>query len=388
MNYSNRRRRYRKYIGMRGGYKMPLIKNTAKQVLYEKAIPAVVTYAGVETRKRFPRATQFADKMFGNPFEQVLLQYLADNRSKTGSTIPGVGVITTPFSKSFYAKATNKGTGITRSTYTVGKSRGIPRNVANLGYKCNRVVSDTGSNFSLSNPDGNTRGITEFVSLTAGVMAIYQIQFPSSLHVLTPLAKLYMANMKSVITVTSATNINVSLRVYEMVSKIDTNDANYRTPVSAWSTGLDEKVGLSVPSTYSLIGIYPSMSDYLREYWHIDAYYDIELPAGQSHIHTSTYNINKVFPACRWANRASTSTIAGLTRSYLFVLSTTPVHDSVVETNVSLGVGKVDINITQNSEFWAVPASDSQLSWTVTGDAVTTAEVVSDADLSETGLVN
>lgn len=388
MNYSNRRRRYRKYLGIRGGLRMPLVKNTTKQFIVDKAIPAGVTYAGAQARQRFPKATQFADRMFGTPFEQALLRFIADNKSKTGTTIPGVGVITTPSSKSFYAKVTNKGTGLTRSTYTVGRSLNVPRSVVNVGYKCNRVIFDTDSNFSISNSNGNNRGVYEFVSLTAGYLSSFQTQFPSSVHALTPLAKLYMSNTKSIVSITSATNINVSLRIYELVSKIDTNVANYKTPVSAWSTGLDEKVGSATTSSYTLIGMYPSMSDYLREYWHIDAYYDVELPAGQSHVHTSTYNVNKMIPACRWSNHGTTSTIAGVTRAYLFVLSTTPVHDATTETNVSLGVGKVDINITQNFEFWAVPESDSQLSWLITGDAITTAEVVSDSDLTETGLVN
>lgn len=377
----------RKITKYRGGF----IPGAGRYVRTAASVAAPVMIKKARTSAKYGKYVSLMDRLAGRPVEKLVNSFLTGKATPSGFILPKLGVITTPGQKSRYSKVTNKGTGITRSKYVSGMAKPIPKDLYNVAYKQTYVLSNGDANFTVPNTgstSSTTRGIASYGFLSAGYVDTLVAQFPASTTAKSQLGSFYFGSTKSILTVTSATNINCTLRVYECVARRDTNISTYNNPVSAWQNGIDQTIGGSTTSTYSLLGVYPSSSPFFREYWHVENYFDIDLAAGGTHIHTSTYNVNTVYPNCLYANHGSTSTMAGLTRYYLFVLSGTPVHDSTNENNVSLGGAKVDVNIVQTHEYYSMPFTDEGLHTNIAGDAITTAEVIADADLTEVGILN
>lgn len=383
------RRRYSNYklSKYRGGGFFSAVGKVAKRAV-STVTPLLVRKA---RNSKYRKYVNMADTLLGQPVEKALGDAFSRFSTSSGLVIPKIGVLTSPKIKSSYFKINNMGTGITRSKYTSGTSVPVPKSIYNNAYKQTFVLSDIDSNFTVPNTgttSSTTRGVAQYGFLEVGDITTLVAQFPASATASSQLGSFYFGGTKSVLTVTSATNLNCSLRVYECVAKRDTNIAQYRTPVDAWSNGLDQTIGGSTTSTYSVLGMYPSSSPFFREYWHVENYFDIDLAAGGTHVHTSTYNVNSTYPNCLYANHGSTSTMNGLTRYYLFVLSGTPVHDSTNENNVQLGGAKVDVNIVQTYEYYSIPFTDEGLHTVVVGDTITTAEVLTDSSFTESGVIN
>jgi len=372
------------YRGASTALKNPAVRDYMTGISY-RAANAVSSYLPQKFNSRVKKIT-------GRTTASWIQGLAGKFMGKSAVIIPGIGVLKNPYSKSAYQKITNKGTGITTTNYVSGTTQQIPKSVEKNAYKQQYVVSSTGENFPLSNTGAasyTTRGVAQYVHMDDADLNAFATLLPSNTDAKSDLATMYMSSCKSVISMTSSTNMNVSVRIYECVSKKDTNIATYRTPEVAWQNGIDQTVGTSDTNSYKNIGVYPSMSPFFRDYWHVDGYYDVELAAGASHIHKSTYNINSYVPFSWFRNHGGSAATSGLTRAYLFVLSTTPIHDASNEDAIALGKGKVDINIVNTYEFYGIPFTDEGLSYDLGSDSIaTTQELVTDSDFIETGVVN
>jgi len=391
-------RRYRRIRRLRGGF----LLNGKPNVSLSRRMPTATDYmdslakkgayaVGSLVGKRYPRASAWAYKATGMTPGDMLFSFYNKFKSNTGFVVPGLGVLKRPSTSSSYSKITNKGTGLTTTKYSCGIPTSIPKSLDKNAYKQQYVVSSAGENFPVDNisaSSATTRGVGQYLHLDDTDLTTFANLLPANTDAKSDLATMYMASAKSIVTITSASNMNMSLRIYECVSKKDTNIATYRTPEDAWKNGIDQMVGTSDSNSYKNIGVYPSMSPFFRDYWHVDSYYDIELAAGSSHVHKSNYNINSYVPFSWFRNHGGSAVTSGLTRAYLFVLSTTPVHDSTSEAAIALGRGKVDINILTTYEFYGIPFTDEGLSYDLGSDVVTTAEIVTDSDFIETTVVN
>lgn len=388
MAYSRKASKMTRY---RGGFTPSFRRKASSFVKRAASVGGSLLMRRARSNPRYRQAFSIADAIAGQPVESAISGLLKGHTTSSGVVLPKLGVLTSPRLKSSYFKITNNGTGITRTRYDSGSAKPVPKSIYTNAYKQTYVLSDGDSNFTVPNSGimpNATRGVAQY-----GFLEILDLKnligaFPSSVTSKSPLGSFYFGNTKSVMSITSATNLNCSLRVYECVAKRDTNISYYRTPIDAWSRGIDETVGSSTSTTYTSIGVYPSTSPIFREFWHVENYFDIDLAAGGTHIHTSTYHVNSTIPNCLVSEHGDTSAMAGVTRYYLFVLSGTPVHDSANENNVALGSVKVDVNIVQTYEYYSIPFTDEGLVTSLSSDLITTGEVVTDSDFIETQIIN
>lgn len=300
---------------------------------------------------------------------------------------PGVGVVLSGKFKTPFKRVVNRGTGITKTSHSVGGYR-VPNYVKSFGQKQTYVRSNSGDNFTISNTSSLQNGVAEAPAFRSGFLQTMVSALPTGQNDKGPTGTVYLGKMSSKLLITSASNINCHLRIYECVCKHDTDNVNYRTPIQAWSAGLDQGLGTVGVNDYLSIGVYPSHSVFFREYYHVESVHDIELAAGGSHIHESNYNISSFMNTCRFQNHSSTANIAGLTRYRLMVLSSTPIHDSVTEDNVALGLVTIDVTNQETYEWFGLPSSENQMVLDLSSDAITTAEAVADADYIEVPVVN
>jgi len=385
------------YRSGRGGWSSGagIIRSTRKLVNNPafKAIAMPVIKSGYNKfAQKNPGAAKIIDIVA--PTAKRVLNAIETTSGNTFTTSTKGGFMPIPGAKAGYARALNKGTGLSTTNYTFGKAINIPKGVRTNGYKCNYIVSNVDENFNIENPSTVFKGVKQYITandatLQALITAIGSDATIINVSTSDETANMYLSNISSEITITSATNLNCSLRIYECVAKRDTNIANYRTPIDAWKNGIDKAEGSQDDTFYQAIGIYPSNSPFFRDYWIVDAYYDVPLGAGKTHIHKSTYNTNMTIPYSFILNHGGSAVLSGLTRAYLFVLSSSPIHDSTNESNVALGLANVDINIVQNYEYYAIPYSSQRFTFSLGSDAIANSpEVVADSDLSEVAVVN
>ncbi len=328
------------------------------------------------------------DAIAGKPIEKMLFDAFAKHATGSGLVIPKLGVLTSPLIKSRYLKVKGRGTGITRSIYTSGRAMPIPKTLYKTAYRQIFVKSDQEANFSVpvtGVTSTSTHGVAEYGFLRVGELKTLIKEFPDGVYSKSALGSFYFSNVKSVLSITSATNINCSVRVYECTAKRDTSVSQYVTPEESWSSGLYATTGRAQRDAYTNLGMYPGNSEFFRNYWHVENYIDIDMQSGSSHVHTSTYNINSSFPNCLFHyQRDPKATIAGLTRYYLIVLTGTPVHDADNPSLVGMGSAKVDVNVTQTFEYYANPFTDEGLAFNVASDDIGTQDVVTETTIKET----
>lgn len=387
MAYTNRRRRgYSRVVRIRGGSNPVGISKVNTPSYGGFSVPNLIATARILgsafrfiAPKKYEAFRRFAQTPAGAA--------ISDFAKKTLGAQPGVGVVISTAFKTPLRRVINKGTGVTKTSHVIGTYT-VPDRVKANGLKTTYVRSNTGDNFALANTSAVFNGVAELPTLRAGVLQTIITGFPSGQYSTGQTGHFYIGKVHTKMTVTSATNLNCRLRIYECVARQDNSNTSYITPIAAWSNGLDASLGTISATDYQSIGVYPSHSVFFREFFHVEQMYDIELAAGGSHVHESHYNISTVFANCRVQNYSTSHNIAGLTRFRLLVLSSTPIHDAVNEDNVALGVVTVDINNQETYEVYALPSSENQMTLDLLADIVTTAEVVTDSSISETGIVN
>lgn len=332
--------------------------------------------------------------MGGAAFDAIF----GDAKGEHNLILPGLGTIPWKVTRSVGPqKIANKGSGLTRSTYTAGRNKMSSWVKEGQKYIYNSILDVNAFNLKTTVP---YNGVTSSSMLVNGELVSASLKMfggsgatttPSSSSYLSMEGRtgdIYLKEAKRILKITSATNLNCSLRVYELVARKDALSSQFTNPVTAWADGVDAAFGVNSSVDYKAPGIYPGHSKYFRVYWAIDKVIDIQLAAGASHEHVSTYNLNYLMPNCTIALDASANVYAGVTRAYLFVLSSTPVHDSVTEANVNLGIASVDIYISQTLEYYGKAGKSTVINFEFSQDAVTTGNVIADADIGEEAIVN
>lgn len=133
---------------------------------------------------------------------------------------------------------------------------------------------------------------------------------------------------------------NVFLRLYEVTARRDfystsasTGDYSKAvwTPLGAFDQGLMDCTS-STSNAANELGNHPFMSRLFTEMWKIDKVYHIELGAGRSHKHVSSYDVKKFVNEPRSSRN---SMLGGITRGLLIVAYGAPVVDGTTNTLVS-----------------------------------------------------
>lgn len=312
--------------------------------------------------------------------------------------IPGSGVLV---GKSMYQTLANKGTGITYTTTNIGVNKPNKRWIRD-GQKYIFRRMNGNSCFKIKNNQGGySNGLKSYNYLNrewiATCVGHYYTGSGSTadktqdayLGQTSRTADMYIHSCKSTVRITSATNLNVTLRIYDLTARFDTSNANVTSPQTAFEYGIDAAFGTNSVLTAGEEGVYPSHSKYFRDVWAVNKFTDISLKAGGSHVHTVNRNIHHVFPLWKQALITDQEHIySGLTGAFLFVLIPTPVHDQSNEDNVGLGTGSVDVVISTTIETYGKTASSTVINTENSEDLVTIAKLMVDNDLKDYTIEN
>lgn len=144
------------------------------------------------------------------------------------------------------------------------------------------------------------------------------------------------------------------LTIYEIEPRFHMSSAIL--PALYWQLGLHQQSDTTT-DYYTFAYEKPFKSKLFCCYFKVMKSIEIELGAGQSHKHSSTYHINKPLHGCLCNSAASFGTLKGFTKYRMYVVSGTPVNDSNVSLvgNVSTSTVALDVvnNITYNFTYAA-----------------------------------
>lgn len=152
--------------------------------------------------------------------------------------------------------------------------------------------------------------------------------------------RLYIDKFTSEFLFSNLDSNNVFIRLYECTARRDfysttasTGDYSKAiwTPLGSFDQGLVDVSGSSTNAANEL-GNHPFMSRLFTEMWKIDKVYHIELGAGRSHKHVSSFDIKKFVNEPRSSRN---SMLGGITRGILIIAYGAPVVDGTTNTLVS-----------------------------------------------------
>lgn len=152
--------------------------------------------------------------------------------------------------------------------------------------------------------------------------------------------RLYIEKFSSEFLFSNLTSTNTFLRLYEVTARRDfysttasTGDYSKAiwTPLGAFDQGLIDCTS-SASNAANELGNHPFMSRLFTEMWKIDRVYHIELGAGRSHKHVTSYDVKKFVNEPRTSRN---SMLGGITRGILIIAYGAPVVDGTTNTLVS-----------------------------------------------------
>lgn len=350
----------------------------------------------------------------GLPSPKDVLKEVVD-KSKEYMGIPKkINDVRNDKDKAPYKRVVNKGTGITRTIHKSGKSQPLPKKLKSVGISYKTVIADQAEDYFTISTDpaanglantfiGTINGIGNQIYLTAGDLkaGLDDLNSHVSYEYLTDLnSNFYIRDFTSTTRITSASNANCTLRIYELVARRNVPYVYASTPLEAWKYGIDIHGGVVSAGTTANTqpdggtlyqrGIYPSHSKVFKHFWKVEAYYDVNLPAGATHIHTTEVNIHQEIPNFLFLHGqvGATHAFGGLTRARLYVLTGSPIHDQTSEGNVSMGIVKVDMVSENTTQYYGIPLRNRYINVSNKPDTITTGEILGDTSLGETGLQN
>lgn len=376
-----------------GFYRSPVVKRTGLKLgqLAKSAAMAAGAWAANRYGPKIKvNATRALDKFVG----KILNGSSPVNNSPM--IIPGVGVL--PSRKSQYGKITSSGTGISKSSFSY--TSGTPNtDYIQNGQKSIYRVMDSTTCFKITSvPPNNAAESFVFNNATflstAYTSTLYignsgtGVTDSGYLRQNNQLSNIYIHSHYATIRITSSCNLNFLLRIYDLSCKQTSTQANIISPRTGWQSGVDEAFGTNSSSSFLNEGIYPGHSKYFRDGWNVDKITDVTFAAGGSHQHTIERNLHSLVPHWLVTQSSTNQTIAGLTSAVLLVLTSTPVHDQTTESSVGIGTASADVVISHQVEYYAKLATNPVIFLTNSTDTVTTEELVTDSDFTETAVVS
>lgn len=318
------------------------------------------------------------------------------------------------------ATITNTGTSLSRSRYSYGKpsqnaytvdfKKRAQKNIISNAFT-HRMVCAEGEQVVHSRPfacttfnmlsqggatnlEGDWRRISNQAAWqgsgteNSNTNTIYISTFPNSTQ-----GKLLASSTSVTTRITSSSDLNQVVEIYELVSKCDmmATDTNMYVadylqylPAQSFQNGIDSLLNSGIGSSYVTMDMKPGYSQQFRDLWAIDKKYTISLPAGASHVHVSkyqfdTYLSNFMIQRTAW--------MGGLTRALMFVLKPTPVHgtfEGQPTTNLTTGEGAIDIVYQSYSVGYTAIGNNTIYYENSALGTVTDAEAYSDTSIQDT----
>lgn len=284
------------------------------------------------------------------------------------------------------------GTGITNSKFRSGNRLSAKSPFARfLAGTCQKITTHTAETASIVSSTVNRnqvedffclRGTTDMTSAIAGgFLGTGSIDNSADTAMISgqqPVQSLYTTRTRGTLSLTSRSEANIIVKIYELVANQDTPSSvgNQYYPVILWRNGLDA-LGDGNNSDYHDPGMSPTRSPYFNEYWTIEKSYQINLKAGASHVHTFEYNPNCAVLQYR---AGINYTLAHLTRATMVVVQGTPVHDATTNTIVGLGFAGVDAVYDLYTDYYISNKGVTVYYDLSTYGSVATPQIVGDID--------
>lgn len=145
--------------------------------------------------------------------------------------------------------------------------------------------------------------------------------------------------------ISNATSSNTFVRLYELVARrdfaINTNSSGALatpmwTPEGAFDQGMYD-VSSSTSNAATALGSTPFQSKLFTQLWKVKKIFNLELGAGRSHKHSTTYDVNRFVDETIMGTSGARRNyiLRGITRAIMIVTYGGPVNSDALDTNVS-----------------------------------------------------
>lgn len=240
------------------------------------------------------------------------------------------------------------GNGSTKSSYTSGSAR-MPKKIWSMFQQNQKYTYSVVNSLILTNavygaqvPDyqvfaPSTLWTSDLARALGGVS-------PTNAQVST--STLCYGTMKVTTTFTNVELTTTYLHIYEMEPRFHLSSAGNINPISIWDTGLNYEADTTNVVYSSNIYASPFKSHRFVDYYKVNKIISVELPAGGSHCHTSTYHLNRTL---RGSVPLSYGSIRDFTKYHMYIASGSPLNDSV--SSVSTSTIKLDIVTRREHDF-------------------------------------
>lgn len=161
--------------------------------------------------------------------------------------------------------------------------------------------------------------------------------------------KFFLKTGKYTLKVRNATNTNVKMSIYDIVTKRNTVETGLDNPKECWQKGLTDFGGTPALTTET-VGFTPYRSPEFNQYFGVNRVTTVSLEPGQQHDHIVYHKYNRVVDSIQFQNNVGLS-IAGLTRWCMIVFHGTLVHDQTGGSQVTYSQARVDVAQTSEISF-------------------------------------
>lgn len=169
--------------------------------------------------------------------------------------------------------------------------------------------------------------------------------------------RIFWRSAEAFTTLTNSSNCTAFVDIYHFTNKRDTNQ-----PMNTlWTNGLNDETSQTAEDYTRKLGVTPTMSQAINDYYKIKKVYQIVLAPGQSHQHNTKRNIYRVVNNDIIATDMGTSYLAGLTHWVLYVARGAPATDSATPSLVNTGPVKIDVVRTFRCSMTYLADNDQQL---------------------------
>lgn len=239
------------------------------------------------------------------------------------------------------------GNGSTRSSYTCGSAR-MPKDVWTMFQQNQKFTYSTVGAQRLNSTAYGSQ-VVDYASFAPGSLWTSDLgralgAVPTNGQVST--STLCYGTLKATTTYTNVELTTTYLHIYEMEPRFHLAAANNQDPIALWNLGLNYECDTTGVVYSSNIYSSPFKSHRFVDYFKVKKIFSIELPAGGSHTHVSTYHLNRKL---RGSICLSHGAIRDFTKYQMYIASGTPLNDSL--TNVSTSTIALDVVTRREHDF-------------------------------------
>ncbi len=328
-----------------------------------------------KSRMSFPKAFNSVYRAYKSPLGQSAASFAANKFGFKKSTIDKV-FSTVDGATAFVGKSLRGSSiGNVPTTYGAFGSVTTTKYVEGKNYLPKRI-KEIGKNIDISNSSTNLEATTSqqnalsFAALPAAKLiqiANNYAKLYTSTRTAVNSGRYYVDYVSSETKITNSSNVGVTLDIYEIIPRYNFDDVSSQlsSPLTAWLQGYVDSspVGITgtsqVPLNITTYGAQPLDSDVFTSYFVIKKIFNVELPASTTHVHTSRYNICKMFDSSNILNSQATGSMKNFTKWTMVVAKGNPVHASADSDSVGTSPVFLDLTTSIRMQTYGAPGNDT-----------------------------